>query len=292
MRKPSAFALLALASIALTGCSATSGSTDSSVGVGGDGMASYGTNDAVAPSDANGSKTSADQSVITTASAFLTDDDPVAAGTEIEKRVAEVGGRIDGRTVTSDQDGTTTWISLTVRVPADKLDGFLAGLDEVATVQNLNEYSQDVTLIVTDYTARISSLEASIARLQQMLRGANQTSELIEIETAISDRQAQLESLQAEMRYYSDQIDMSTVQVDVGLPESAIDPAPDDFWSGIVAGWNGLLAFLGGIVIGVGVVLPWLPLVALVGGVVWWLIRRGNAKHEAATRTPASRTTR
>ncbi len=288
MRIPSIVSVLALSAIALTGCSAAEESIVTSDVAGGTGVVAP---DTGAPVESTGGKAAYDQSVITTASAFLTGDDPVALSHEVETRVTTAGGRIDGRSVTSDEEGTTTWVSLTVRVPAEKLDGFLSTLDEVGTVENLNEYSQDVTLIVTDYEARIGSLQASIARLEQLLGGANKTSDLIEIETALSDRQGQLESLQAEMRYYSDQIDMSTVQIDIGLPASATDPAPDDFWSGIVAGWNGVIAFFGGIVILLGVLVPWLPVVALVAGGTWWLIRRGNAKNAASQAKPAAKRT-
>jgi hypothetical protein len=87
------------------------------------------------------------------------------------------------------------------------------------------------------------------------------------------------------MRYYSDQIALSTVQVDIGLPESATDPIPDDFWGGIVAGWYGLLAFFNGTIVAFGMVIPWIPVIA---GLTWlgrWLVRRLAARRSG---TPVS----
>jgi hypothetical protein len=192
----------------------------------------------------------------------------------VEKRSTAAQGKIDGRSSSSDADGNVTSISITVRIPSAAVDSFLTGLDEIATVHNLSQNSTDVTLTVTDYQARISALESSIARFTALGKTAKTTTDLIEIESALAERQAQLEQLQSEMRYYSDQIALSTVQIEIGLPESATDPIPDDFWGGIVAGWNGLLAFFGGTLVAFGMVIPWIPVIA---GLVWLgtrLVRR------------------
>ena len=278
MKKTPLFAVLALSAIALTGCSSTSSELPATNISGYEpGAPTVGGSNSDLGSAA-GISSIPDESVITTAYAFLTGDDPAAVADEVEKQSKAAQGKIDGRSVMSDADGNVTSISLTVRIPAAAVDSFLTGLDEIATVHNLSQNSTDVTLVVTDYEARISALETSIARFIALGKSAKTTQDLIEIESALAERQAQLEQLQSEMRYYSDQIDLSTVQIDIGLPESATDPIPDDFWGGIVAGWNGLLAFFGGTLVAFGIVIPWIPVIA---GLVWlgmWLARRFVAR--------------
>jgi hypothetical protein len=135
-------------------------------------------------------------------------------------------------------------------------------------------------------------LETSIARFIALGKSAQTTQDLIEIESALAERQAQLEQLQSEMRYYSDQIALSTVQIDIGLPESATDPIPDDFWGGIVAGWNGLLAFFGGTLVAFGMLIPWIPVIAGLVWLVMWLVRRFVTRRTGATapvKKPAKR---
>lgn len=272
--------VLALTTLALTGCAASTNSTSSSDA----GYYPYSpvegqVNDLGSP---EGISSRLDSAVITTASAFLTDDDPSRVADDIQTLTTSAGGKIDGRFVQSDPDGRTNYISLTVRIPSNAMDAFLADLDGVATVQSLNQNSQDVTLIVTDYEARISALETSIARFLALGKAARSTQDLIEIESALAERQAQLEQLQSEMRYYSDQIALSTVQVDIGLPESATDPIPDDFWGGIVAGWKGLVAFFTGTLVAFGFAIPWIPVIGAIGFAGWWVARRfgrrGTAK--------------
>ncbi len=281
--------VLALSSIALTGCASTSYESPVSDFAGYDsGAPVVGGSNADLGSTA-GMSSIRDESIITTAYAFLTGDDPAAVADEVEKRSKAALGKIDGRSASSDSDGKITSVSLTVRIPAAEIDSFLTGLDEIATVHNLSQNSTDVTLTVTDYEARISALESSIARFIALGKSAKTTTDLIEIESALAERQAQLEQLQSEMRYYRDQIALSTVQVDIGLPDSATDPIPDDFWGGIVAGWYGLLAFFGGTLVAIGMVIPWIPVVA---GLAWlgrWLVRRLAARR-SATPAPTKKT--
>ena len=78
--------------------------------------------------------------------------------------------------------------------------------------------------------------------------------------------------------------------VDVPSGEVAPDPRPDDFWSGIVAGWNALIAFANWLGIAVGVMLPWLGVALVAGAIIVAIVvlaTRGR-KHgpEAATSPP------
>lgn len=280
--------VLALSALVLAGCSSLNSDTPVSDFAGYDsGAPAVGGSNADLGSTA-GMSSIRDESIITTAYAFLTGDDPAGVADEVEKRSKAAQGKIDGRSASSDTDGKITSVSLTVRIPAAEIDSFLTGLDEIATVHNLSQNSTDVTLTVTDYEARISALESSIARFTALGKSAKTTTDLIEIESALAERQAQLEQLQSEMRYYRDQIALSTVQVDIGLPDSATDPLPDDFWGGIAAGWNGLLAFFGGTLVAIGMVIPWIPVVA---GLAWlgrWLVRR-LADRRSATPAPAKK---
>ena len=291
MKKNSLFAVLVLSAIALTGCSSMSTELPATNISGYEpGAPTVGGSNADLGSDA-GISSIRDESIITTAYAFLTGNDPAAVADDVEKRSKAAQGKIDGRSAMSDTDGNVTSVSLTVRIPAAAVDSFITGLDEIATVHNLSQNSTDVTLTVTDYEARISALESSITRFTALEKSAKTTQDLIEIESALAERQAQLEQLQSEMRYYSDQIALSTVQIDIGLPESATDPIPDDFWGGIVAGWNGLLAFFGGTLVAFGRVIPWIPVIA---GLVWlgmWLVRRFVTRPSgtSAAKKPAKR---
>ncbi|MFM8893961.1 MAG: DUF4349 domain-containing protein, partial [Actinomycetales bacterium] len=52
---------------------------------------------------------------------------------------------------------------------------------------------------------------SSITRLQTLIDQATTTADLIEAEVALSDRQAELDSLRAQRAYLADQVGMSTL---------------------------------------------------------------------------------
>ena len=273
--------VLALSTIALTGCVSVSSptvstSTNSSKDIAYEGAAMGG----------GGDYASSGQSIIANASVFLTGDDPTAVSEEIISSVEDQGGRIDGQSSYSDQDGRTSGVSLTVRIPSEQLDSFLESMSDFGTVQSKSKYATDVTTYVTDNSAQIESVQASIDRLTELQRQAKTTQDLIDIESAITDRQSTLSWLLIDQRNYENQIGLSTVQVEIGLPSSATDPVPDTLWDGIVAGWKGLLAFLAGIVVAIGVVIPWIPFLALVAWVGLVLYRRFGGKKAKPVQVP------
>ena len=51
-----------------------------------------------------------------------------------------------------------------------------------------------------------------------------------------------------------------------------VDANPAGFWDGLVAGWNGLVATLNGVVVALGFLIPWIAVVAVVGGLVWGVV--------------------
>ncbi|MFZ8393369.1 DUF4349 domain-containing protein, partial [Staphylococcus aureus] len=59
---------------------------------------------------------------------------------------------------------------------------------------------------------------------------------------------------------------------------------PAGFGDGLVAGWNGLIATLNGVVIGLGFLLPWIVVAAVVVLIVWGvrrIVRKRRGSHEA-----------
>lgn len=232
----------------------------------------------------------ADRSVIVTGWATILVDDPAAAAAEATRIANAAGGRVDSRSERAPTDYSGGSATLVLRIPAAKLDATLEELKRLGTVQDVSLSANDVTLEVQDLDARISALETSIERLEALLAEASTTADLIELETAISDRQAQLESLQAQQRYLSDQVAMSTLTLDLVTEPVATDPPPGDFWEGIVAGWDALGKFAAGLLVALGAFLPWLIPIGIVALIVWGIValsRRRRASKAARRTSPA-----
>ena len=270
---------LALAALLMSGCAAAA--TDQS-NSGSDGMPQVdgGLGAPVAEEsdgDLAGQPRDGDRDVITTGYLYVTVNAPLEAATEAVSIVEAAGGRVDGRQefaprsfdTTSDAGGA----ELVLRIPADRLTATLEKLKALGEVEELQLSSSDVTREVQDLDARITALRSSITRLLALQDAAATVDDLITLETAISERQAELESLEAQQRYYAEQVGLSTVTLVLGSPEVAPVDEPDTFISGLVAGWEALVAFGSGLLVVVGVLLPWLIVLAVIGVVVLLIVR-------------------
>jgi hypothetical protein len=160
---------------------------------------------------------------------------------------------------------------LTVRVPADRLDGVIEELRSLGRVTSLTTSRDDVTMQYTDLEARVGALRTSVDRLRTLLETAADTADLIEVERALAERQGELDSLEAQRRQLADMVDLSTLTVDISTESRPSDR--DSFWDGLVAGWNGLWATLGAAVVGVGVALPWGAFLIVCAGVIYLIVR-------------------
>lgn len=236
-----------------------------------------------------------DRSVITTGRVSITVDEPVESAQEAVDLAEARGGRVDSRTETPGTDAQPPSASLTLRIPSDELDAFMTELRELGTVNSVSMNASDVTQQRQDLDGRIEALTASVDRLQQLLGEATTIADLIAIESELTTRQAELDSLTQQRDWLVDQVDYSTITVDLVTEAVAPDPQPDDFWSGVIAGWNALIGFATGLGIAVGVMLPWLLAALLVGAIVLVIVllaTRRRRPSPAQSESPHERTPR
>jgi hypothetical protein len=213
----------------------------------------------------------ADRSVITTGWASITVDDPIESAEDAATLAEQAGGRVDSRSENPGTEAQPPSASLSLRVPADQVDGFVDELRTLGTVNSVSMNASDVTQQRQDLDARIEALTVSVDRLTQLLGTATTVADLIAIESELTTRQAELDSLTQQRDLLVDQVDYATISLELVTAEEAPDPRPDDFWSGIVVGWNALVGFAAWLGVAIGVALPWL-LAALVTGAVVILI--------------------
>jgi hypothetical protein len=100
-------------------------------------------------------------------------------------------------------------------------------------------------------------------------------------EDALSERQAELDSLRAQREALGDRIEYSTLNV-AFVAQSIGGPASDDyrgFFGQVERGWDALVSVVGNLILLFGLLLPWLGVLAVTGGigyVVVRLVKRGR----------------
>ena len=267
---------LLLSALALTGCSA--GADSSAYDSGGVAAPMPATDTMNQEAGSADGQSTVDRSVITTGWVTITVTDPMDAAAETARITESVGGRIDSRSEYAPRGGDGGSATLTLRIPSKDLTATLDKLKKLGEVQEVSLSATDVTMESQDLDARITSMRASIDRLTALLAGATDTDSLIALETAISDRQGQLESMEAQQRFLADQVSMSTVTLNLVTEQVVADPQPVTFLDGLVAGWNAFVAFFAGLLVVIGVLIPWLVLAGIITAVVVVLIKRRKPK--------------
>jgi len=253
--------------LALTGCSPVADSLEeTSVSMGTPDIAF--TEDMAVEMDmqvrADESAASFEPDIIRTGYLSLSVDSPSETADEITDVVEAAGGRIASRSDYTPVDYGQPSSYLEARIPYDVLDATVESIQELGDVQEVSLNSVDVSLQKTDLDARIGVLEAAIDRLNELLAEAANTSDLIAVESALSERQAELDSLQSQRDYLSDQTLFATLSISLITPANATPAELDGFLDGIVRGWESILAFFAGTIVWAGILVPWVGLVAVV----------------------------
>lgn len=130
--------------------------------------------------------------------------------------VTTLGGYIENSTnnmgsyYSSNANRNSTYI---VRIPADKLDEFLAGAQEKGKITRKTENQQNVTLEYVDLESRISAYTTERATLTGLLEKAESLEDVLSIQERLSEVNYQIESYTAQMRVLENRIGYSTVTI-------------------------------------------------------------------------------
>lgn len=113
--------------------------------------------------------------------------------------------------------------SVTVRIPAERLDAFLAAMPNLGKVTEQSISAADVTASHRDLKVRLAHLETMRARYQALLERAANVSEAVLVEKELDRVTVEYESLKAQLQAQEDQIALATVRLDFSRP---IRPGP------------------------------------------------------------------
>lgn len=274
----------------LTGCSTTSSGTsapaEESAPLAAPTAADKSARQGGAPADAN---TPADRDVVRTARFTVVVDNTEASAATLTTITDEADGYVERIDTGSGGSGCTPEepctllpderqspvgvTTVVLRIPAPEYDATITRIRELGEVVAVDVTADDVTGQVTDLDARIEAQRASVARVQQLMKQANNLSEVVQIEQELSDRQADLESLLAQQNRLQDAVSLATVTVALvptGL-ESAVIPDDPHWWDApkeaFTQSWQVLL-------VTAAALSPLLIAAAVIGGLVVWFVRR------------------
>jgi hypothetical protein len=202
----------------------------------------------------------------------------------------------DARTL----DGDRSHAQIVLRVPSDKFTAALAALSKLGTENSRKVETQDVTEQLVDLDARVATQRASLERVRELLAKAQTNSELLSIESEVTRRQADLDSLLQRQARLSGLVALSTITAELTgkeAPATVVVPEDDTgFLAGLREGWSAFLKSIKVVLVIAGWLLPWVAALGLPTWAVLWFLRRRNrparttviSTNEAASAPPAA----
>lgn len=228
--------------------------------------------------------------VIKNASLEIVVDAPDQSMQSISRMAEEMGGFVVSanlyKTQTSDGQEVPR-ASITIRVPAEKLDAALerieAESDRLPLNKNIN--SQDVTSEYTDLESRLTNLEAAEEQLMQIMERATRTEDVLNVFDQLTRVREQIEVIKGQMQYFENSAKLSAIHVEL-IPNEVIQPISIGGWEpvGVVkdAVQTLIVALQGLVNIAIWLALFILPIVLIIG-IPLYLIIRGVRRRRKRT---------
>lgn len=171
---------------------------------------------------------------------------------------------------TRDDYQTTTRMEL--RIPSDKFDEFISGIEKDVTKfdEKLIEVL-DVTEEYIDISARMKTKKELEQHYYDLLKQTKNVAEVLLVEEQLNTVRADIESAEGRLKYLKDKVNMSTLHLTFYETTSAPVGFFGEIGKSFVSGWKGFLYFI------LGIISAW-PIVLVVSGFLFWLIRRRRNK--------------
>jgi hypothetical protein len=240
---------------------------------------------AVTDSTAN---TSSERLVIKDAYLSLSVVNPAKSLDAVIALAEEMGGYV----VTSNlyQTYTSTGVqvpqaSVTIRIPADKLDEALKEIKAGATtVISENISGQDITSEYTDLKSRLTNLQNAEAQLTKIMENATETEDVLAVFNQLVWVREQIEVIQGQLKYYDQAVAYSAINVEL-MADEALQPINIGGWkpAGIVKDaierLVRALQWLAEVLI--RLVITVLPILLLIGLPIYFILRAVTKRRRA-----------
>ena len=246
-----------------------------------------------ATAETNSAALPANRKWIVTVNLTAETDDLDALRAALDARISALGGYVENQNINNGSSYTSgrryRSANLTVRIPADSIDGFLQDVGGIANIVRQNKSIEDVTLNYVATESRLKALEAEETRLLELLAQAENMSDLLEIEQRLSEVRYELENYGSQKRLYDNQIDYATVYISIEEVQEYTPVEEPTFWERIRKGFKDNLEGVGDdlldVLVWFIVSLPYLVVFAIVitiGILIAKRIRRRRAAKKAA----------
>ena len=145
-------------------------------------------------------------------------EDLTALTDALTTRIAALGGYVETREV---YNGSTyasrryRHADLTIRIPAENVDGFVEHVKGASNVVSSNESIDDVTLTYVDTESHVKALETEQERLLALLAKTDNLKDILTLEERLTKVRFELERYASRLRALDNQVTYATIQLSV-----------------------------------------------------------------------------
>ncbi len=112
----------------------------------------------------------------------------------------------------------------TVKIPSASFDKAMESVGDFGQVKNRNVSTQDVSEQYYDLKTRLETKKILQANFKQYLEKASNITDILKIERELNNVTSDIESMEGQLRRLSNQIDFSTISINLILPQGKTDP--------------------------------------------------------------------
>ena len=166
----------------------------------------------------------------------------------IDAHIADMGGYVEDQRVYNGSSYASRRYrnaSLTIRIPAEKVDEFTEEVAGVANVVSKEKNLEDITLTYTATESRMKALQTEEARLLELLAEAENMTDLLEIEARLTDVRYELERVTSQLRLYNNQVDFATIHLSLNEVQEYTPVEEPTLWERISGGFKDSLEGVG-----------------------------------------------
>ena len=204
---------------------------------------------------------------------------------KIDAQVRACGGYVENMEASTRYSSTTRYANLTIRVPANQLDSFAGFVGEVSNVVYRTESNEDITTTYVDTQSRRDALKTEHDRLLELLAEAENLSEVLEIESRLTDVRYELQSIESQLRTYDNLVDYATISLNISEVKVYTDTEEKGFWEelgdGFIDSLKGVWNFIKNVFSFFVLALPYFALFGVISLAVFLPIFLGCKKRRA-----------
>jgi hypothetical protein len=127
-------------------------------------------------------------------------------------------------------------VNMIIRIPEDKVELFLNDAGNIGEITYKSETAEDITLSYYDLESKIETLEIQHDRILELLKKADNLSDIITLEKRLSEIQSELNSYNTRLNVYDNLVNYVTINLELNEVDQIQVLEEDSFFDEIKKG--------------------------------------------------------